>query len=48
MAAGHLYDLDALAGACGLEMARLLPRLSELELRGLVRRVEGGRFMRSA
>lgn len=48
MTAGHLYDLDALAAACGLEVARLLPRISDLELRGLVRRVEGGRFLRSA
>jgi DNA processing protein len=45
---GHLYDLDALAAACGLDMARLLPRLSDLELRGLIRRLEGGRFIRSA
>jgi DNA processing protein len=45
---GQPYDLDALAGASGLAAARLLPRLSDLELRGLVRRLEGGRFMRSA
>jgi len=48
MHAGQPYDLDALADACGLQAARLLPRLSELELRGLVTRLEGGRFMRSA
>lgn len=40
------YDLDELAGACGLETARLLTHLADLELRGLIRRVEGGRFMR--
>jgi DNA processing protein len=39
------YDLDALAAACGLDAPRLLPRLADLELRGLVRRVGGGRFM---
>jgi DNA processing protein len=48
MVPGHPYDLDALAGAAGLHAARLLPRLSELELRGMVTRLEGGRFMRSA
>jgi DNA processing protein len=40
------YDIDALAAACGLDAPRLLPRLADLELRGLVRRVGGGRFMR--
>jgi DNA processing protein len=40
------YDIDALAAACGLDVPRLLPRLADLELRGLVRRVGGGRFMR--
>jgi DNA processing protein len=48
MDAGHPYDLDALAAACGLEVARLLPRISHLELCGLVRRLEGGRFIRPA
>jgi DNA processing protein len=47
MDAGRAYDLDALADACGLDMARLLARLSDLELRGQVRRLEGGRFIRS-
>ena len=46
MEAGHAYDLDTLAGASGLDARRLLPRLADLELRGLVRRVGGGRFMR--
>jgi len=40
------YDLDELAGACGLDAPRLLTQLVDLELRGLVRRVEGGRFIR--
>jgi DNA processing protein len=40
------YDVDALAEACGLDAPRLLPLLAGLELRGLVRRVGGGRFMR--
>jgi DNA processing protein len=48
MEAGQPYDLDALAAAAGLDLPRLLPRLSELELKGLLRRVEGGRFIRSA
>ena len=47
MEAGQPYDLDALAHATGLETARLLPRLLDLELRGIVRRVGGGRFVRS-
>lgn len=48
MDAGLAYDLDALAAASGLQAGRLLPRLSELELRGSITRLEGGRFMRSA
>ena len=47
MDGGHLYDLDALVVLSGMGAPRLLPRLSDLELRGLVRRVEGGRFIRS-
>jgi DNA processing protein len=47
MEAGQPYDLDGLAAACGLDVARLLPRISELELCGLVRRLDGGRFIRS-
>jgi len=46
MDAGHLYDLDALAGASGLDARRLLPRLADLELRGFIKRLGGGRFMR--
>ena len=48
MHAGQTYDLDALAEASGIDGVRLLSRLLELELAGLVRRVEGGRFMRPA
>jgi DNA processing protein len=40
------YDLDALAAASGMDAPRLLPHLANLELRGLLRRVGGGRFMR--
>jgi predicted Rossmann fold nucleotide-binding protein DprA/Smf involved in DNA uptake len=46
MDAACAYDLDELAGACGLETPRLLTHLADLELRGLIRRVEGGRFIR--
>jgi DNA processing protein len=47
MAAGEAYDLDALALGTGLAPPALLPRLLDLELRGWVRRVGGGRFMRA-
>lgn len=43
---GQPYDLDGLAGLSGVDGVRLLPRLLDLELAGLVQRVEGGRFMR--
>jgi DNA processing protein len=43
---GQAYDLDALALASGQPGARLLPHLLELELRGLVQRIGGGRFRR--
>jgi len=46
MTPGQVHDLDALSEGCGLEPARLLPRLLDLELRGLVRRAGGGRFLR--
>lgn len=48
MEPGQPYDIDALSGASGLDSARLLPRLLDLELRRQIRRVGGGRFMRSA
>jgi DNA processing protein len=40
------FDLDALVHVSGLDAPRLIPRLVELELRGLVRRIGGGRFVR--
>jgi DNA processing protein len=46
MEAGQPCDLDVLAAASGLDVGRLLPRLIDLELRGLIRRVGGGRFIR--
>jgi DNA processing protein len=48
MRSGEPYDLDELAASAGVEGVRLLRRLLELELQGLIERVEGGRFMRSA
>ena len=47
MAPGETYDLDALAALTGLGPAPLLSRLLALELRGVVRRLDGGRFVRS-
>jgi DNA processing protein len=46
MAPGEPYDVDALARLACLDAGRLIPRLVELELRGLVRRAGGGRFVR--
>jgi predicted Rossmann fold nucleotide-binding protein DprA/Smf involved in DNA uptake len=43
---GEPSDLDAIAERSGLSTARLLPRLFELEMRGVVARVGGGRFVR--
>src|SRR5262249_47217768 len=43
---GESADLDAISEQSGLSPARLLPRLFELELQGLVRRIGGGRFVR--
>jgi DNA processing protein len=43
---GEACDLDVIADRSGLQPARLLPRLFELELQGLVLRVGGGRFIR--
>jgi DNA processing protein len=47
MTPGQPYDVDELTALSGLEPKRLLPRLLDLELRGLVRRAGGGRFLRS-
>ena len=46
MAPGEACDLDEISGRSGLDSPRLLPRLFELEMQGLVRRVGGGRFVR--
>ena len=43
---GVSYDFDGLVQLSGVDPARLLPRLLHLELQGLLRRVEGGRFVR--
>jgi DNA processing protein len=43
---GEPADLDAIAERTGVAAARLLPRLFELELAGLVARAGGGRFVR--
>jgi DNA processing protein len=44
--AGESCDLEAISERTGLTPARLLPKLFDLEMRGLVRRVGGGRFAR--
>jgi DNA processing protein len=44
--AGEACDLDTLSERSGWAPPRLLPRLFELELRGCIRRLGGGRFMR--
>lgn len=46
MEGGQPYGLDDLVEVTGLDISRLLPRLSDLELRGLLCRVDGGRFIR--
>ena len=46
MDAGQSYDLDSLAVCSGLETAELLSKLVDFELRGLVRRLETGQFVR--
>ena len=43
---GECCDLDAIVERSGIGISRLLPRLLELELQGLVRRAGGGRFVR--
>jgi DNA processing protein len=47
MEAGQAYDVDGLAALSGVEHVRLLSCLIDLELQGRVRRVSGGRFVRS-
>ena len=43
---GEPSDLDAIAAQTGLSPTRLLPRLFDLELRGAIARIGGGRFVR--
>lgn len=43
---GEPADLDVIADRTGMPASRLLPRLFELEMCGLVCRLGGGRFMR--
>jgi DNA processing protein len=43
---GDACDLDAIASQTGWTVTRILPRLLELELQGIVRRAGGGRFVR--
>jgi DNA processing protein len=47
MESGQPYDIDSLARLSGVEHLQLLSRLIDLELQGRVRRIGGGRFMRS-
>jgi DNA processing protein len=47
MTSGESYDIEALGAETGLTPSQILPRLLDLELRGVVRRVEGGRFVRA-
>lgn len=46
MDVGDVYGLDELVALSGVPAPRLLTRLTELELNGDIRRVEGGRFVR--
>jgi DNA processing protein len=46
MKEGEIYDLDVLTAMVGVSAPRLLARLLELEIQGVVHRVGGGRFMR--
>lgn len=46
MEPGHPFDLDVLCERSGLDAQKALPHLLDLELRGLVARLAGGRFMR--
>jgi predicted Rossmann fold nucleotide-binding protein DprA/Smf involved in DNA uptake len=46
MEPGEVYSLDELAESTAMSASKLLPRLMELELKGQVKGVGGGRFMR--
>jgi DNA processing protein len=43
---GESCDLDAIVEQSGVPIDRVLPRLLDLELKGIVRRAGGGRFVR--
>jgi predicted Rossmann fold nucleotide-binding protein DprA/Smf involved in DNA uptake len=43
---GESYDLDDLSMISGLKNGALMSKLVALELEGLVRRVDGGRYRR--
>ena len=45
LTAGEPCDVDVLAERSGLTIARLLPRLFDLELHGMIARLGGGRFI---
>lgn len=45
---GESYDVESLARETGLTAPQLLSRLLGLELQGVVRRVDGGRFVRAS
>lgn len=47
LSSGEACDFDQISAGSGFPAAELLPRLLELELMGDVRRVAGGRFVRS-
>ena len=46
MTPGQPYDVDELGAFFGTDVVSILARLLDLELRGLVRRAPGGRFLR--
>jgi DNA processing protein len=46
MAPGCMYDVDELAASSRLDAPKLLTKLADFELRGLIRRIDGGRFVR--
>lgn len=48
MGDGEVCGVEQLTTDTGMSPARVLQRLAELELSGLVRRVEGGRFVRQS
>ena len=45
---GDAYDIDEMSATLGLAGPKLLPRLTEWEMQGLVVRVAGGRYMLAA